>query len=316
MDLPRKFTALITPFRDNGRVDYRQMRKNARHQVGNSWAPLVWGTTGESPSIQDHEFLRGLAHIMEEVGDETIVMAGTGTNDTANTVKKTKEAKRAGAHVALVVMPYYNKPEPEGQRKHFLSAAEIMPIVLYDVAGRTGRGIDYKVISELSGHPNVVGYKAATHTIVAIDGKNAPLSELVAEELGSENFRVWSGDDGKTAKLILEHGAYGVISVASNVAPVLVGRMVDMASGCGRAYTPCGPQQRDSTTRVLDYNLSDLFAALFLESNPIPVKAAMNLLADNGHEGMRAGGYRLPMTPPREDTLKALDSVLKGLSLL
>ncbi|MBU0459809.1 MAG: 4-hydroxy-tetrahydrodipicolinate synthase [Nanoarchaeota archaeon] len=302
IELPRKFTALVTPFHANGDVNYDGLRENVDFQVSQGWAPLVLGTTGEAPTIEPDEFASIVEAVIEETDKRKPVMVGTGSNSTKATVEKTKLAKDLGADLALVVMPYYNKPEPSGQLAHFLAAAEVgLPIVLYDVKSRTGREIDYKVIEQLAKHPNVAGYKAATHQLK--DG--TVLSERVAQELSAENFRVWSGDDGRTVKLIQNFGAYGVISVASNVCPKNLGKIVNFAI-----------EKQVDRAEFFDNLYNPLFEALFREGNPIPVKGAMNLLHEAGQEGMNAGSYRLPMTPPQETTVIELRRVLTSLNML
>jgi len=303
-ELPRKFTALVTPFHSDEKVDYAGLRENIDYQVRQGWAPLVLGTTGEAPTIDSREFKKIVRAAVEETAGRLPVMVGTGTNSTKATVDKTEIAKKLGADVALVVMPYYNKPEPAGQLDHFRAAAEAgLPIVMYDIMGRTGRAIDYGVICELARHPNVVGYKAATHELK--DGTFHVLSEMVARELSSETFRVWSGDDGRTLTLMEGSDAHGVISVASNVYPEEVGELVDRVA-----------EGDFSSAARINALLDPLFQALFRESNPIPVKAAMNLRQAAGYEGMHAGAYRLPMTEPREATVTELREVLSNLKLI
>lgn len=302
-ELPRKFTALVTPFLPDGTVDYNGFRENIRYQLSEGWAPVVLGTTGEAPTIEPDEFKKIVQAAVEETAGRLPVMVGTGSNNTRATVEKTRLAKELGADLALVVMPYYNKPEPAGQEAHFRAVAEVMPIVMYDIMGRTGRAIDYEVIQWLAEYPNVAGYKAATHNQKAEE--SCGLSERVAQELSAEDFRVWSGDDGRTLDLMQHFGAYGVISVASNVLPREVGRLVDAAAA-----------EDFQTAAEINVQLDHLFKALFRESNPIPVKAAMNLLHETEKEGMHAGAYRLPMTPPREATITELKQVLNNLGLL
>lgn len=301
-ELPRKFTALVTPFLPDGTVDYNGFRENIHYQLSEGWAPVVLGTTGEAPTIEPDEFKNLVQAAVEETAGRLPVMVGTGSNNTRATVEKTRLAKELGADLALVVMPYYNKPEPAGQEAHFLAAAEVMPIVMYDIRGRTGRAIDYGVIRRLAGHPNVVGYKAATHDQEAKEPFS--LSQRVAREL-SQSVRVWSGDDGRTLSLMQYFGAYGVISVASNVLPKEMGTLVDAAVA----------EDFPAATEI-NARLNRLFEALFWESNPIPVKAAMNLLHETGREGMHAGAYRLPLTPPRAATITELKYVLSTLGLL
>ncbi len=300
IELPRKFTALVTPFHPNGEVNYDGLRENVYTQIDAGWAPLVLGTTGEAPTIEPDEYKKIVQAVIEETDKIMPVMVGTGSNSTKATVEKTKLARELGADLALVVMPYYNKPEPSGQLAHFQAAADVgLPIVMYDVMGRTARAMDYNTIAQLALLPPVAGYKAATHELK--DG--TVLSERVARELSSEKFRVWSGDDSKTLDLMENHGAYGVISVASNVCPKKVGVIVDAAAN-------------QDFERAKEYQsfYTPLFEALFREANPIPVKAAMNILHAAHWPGSNAGSYRLPMTPPQEATIKELREVLSNLN--
>ena len=229
IELPRKITALVTPFKVNEQINYEAFRENVAFQIANGWTPLVLGTTGEAPTMREGEFER-LVKIAVEEAEGGFVLVGTGSNSTYHTQKKTELAAELGASAALVVMPYYNKPGPAGQLAHMKAAARIMPIVPYDVSSRTAKPMDLNVIAELSGHPRVIGYKAATHEIY---DKNRELlwvqSERVTQELASDTFRVWSGDDSRTLSL-MQQGAYGVISVASNAAPGQLGDMIDNAA--------------------------------------------------------------------------------------
>jgi len=305
-ELPRKITALVTPFKSNQEINWEGFRANVRHQVEKGWAPLVLGTTGEAPCVDSEEFDKLVTAAIEETQGRNYVIVGTGTNNTRATVDRTRRARELGADIGLVVMPYYNKPAPQGQEAHFRMAASTgMPIFLYDVAGRTAKAMDLDVIAKLSEHPNIIGYKAATHEIY--DGNGELLwvqSTKVAQEFASENFRVWSGDDGRTLDL-MKADAYGVISVASIVAPEQVGDMVDAAARGDYA-----------AAEAINAGLSGLFRDLFIEPNPIPAKAAMNLRDAAGYPGMNAGYHRLPMTIATDQTMETMEARLGELGLL
>jgi 4-hydroxy-tetrahydrodipicolinate synthase len=305
MELPRKFTALVTPFLPNGEINYSGLQENVEFQIQHKWAPLVLGTTGEAPTVGADEFLPVVSAVVEQTNGRMPVMVGTGTNSTRMTFEKTRAARDAGADIALVVMPYYNKPEPAGQLAHFREAARPgLPIVMYDVATRTAREIDYGVIETLAKDELFIGYKAATHKQVKTDDGVRPLSARVAQELSSDTFHVWSGDDMHTVDR-MRVGAYGVISVASNVAPVKVGQVVD-AAAIGNW----------DTADKYHSEWTPLFAALFKESNPIPVKAAMNIRHKLGRPGMNAGPCRLPLSEARGETKELLTEYLTKVQLL
>ena len=254
--------------------------------------------------MREGEFER-LVKIAVEEAEGGFVLVGTGSNSTYHTQKKTELAAELGASAALVVMPYYNKPGPAGQLAHMKAAARIMPIVPYDVSSRTAKPMDLNVIAELSGHPRVIGYKAATHEIY---DQNRELlwvqSERVTQELASDTFRVWSGDDSRTLSL-MQQGAYGVISVASNAAPGQLGDMIDNAA-----------EGDYLIAEKLNQELSNFFVDLFMEPNPTPVKAAMNRRDADGHSGMCAGYSRLPMTTATDHTMKTMEKRLTELGII
>tara|TARA_Y100000310_G_scaffold337505_1_gene424722 strand:- start:1710 stop:2636 length:927 start_codon:yes stop_codon:yes gene_type:complete len=302
-ELPRVSTALLTPFRNTDTLDERALQANTEFQVMQGVGPLFAGTTGESPTIRDYEFSPAIRAVVQQTRGRVPVMVGTGSSCTYRTIKKTQAALEAGADIALVVMPHGNKPEPAGQLAHFRAAAEVMPIVLYDIKGRAGREIDYDVVKELSEHPNIIGYKAATHELYDADGNPLHVqSERVAEELSSETFRVWSGDDVRTLDLMENHNAYGVITVSGNAVPDMVQDMVEAAATGDYA-----------TAHVINERLTPFHRALFLESNPGPANAANNMLHRAGYEGRFAGVLRAPLSEPRKPTMIALREALIGL---
>ena len=274
------YTALVTPFR-NGEVDYETLDALLTAQIGAGIAGVVpVGTTGESPTLTMKEHSEVIAHVIEFCKGKCQVIAGTGANSTAEAIQLTCEAAEMGADATLQVTPYYNKPSSEGLYRHFSTVADTcgLPIVLYNVPGRTGKEIPLDVVARLSKNPLVVAVKEAAGSVERVSAiKN--LCEIT----------VLSGDDSLTLPMMAV-GASGVISVASNLVPAMVAKMVRLA------LQGNFPEALDLHRRL--YNL---FKDLFIESNPIPIKAAM---ADCG---MLTEEYRLPlceMAPANRETLR------------
>jgi len=294
--MPRTFTgagvALVTPFTSSGDVDERALRRMVRRQVEEGIDFLVpCGTTGESVTLSDHEQLRVVEIVLEEATGRIPVLAGTGTNDTRASVERTRRAAGAGAQGVLCVGPYYNKPTPEGFYRHFAAIAEAstVPVVLYNVPGRTGSNVDARTQLRLAAHPNVGGVKEAS-------GNLGQVMEVLRDR--PPGFRVLSGDDAVTLPL-MALGAEGVISVVANQAPR---HMRDLAAACGRG------DFREA--RGLHNRLLPLMNLNFAESSPIPVKAALALM------GLCEEAYRLPLCPPADATREALRAALRELELL
>ena len=281
MELSGCFTALVTPFR-NGKVDVKALRKLVNAQVKAGIDGLVpVGTTGESPTLDFAEHDRVIEIVIETVAGRCKVIAGTGGNSTAEAVQLTRHAAKAGADATLQVTPYYNKPMPEGLYRHFAAVADEggLPVVLYNVPGRTGREIDLKTVKRLAAHSGIVAIKEA--------GGSA---DRVSQILDCCNLTVLSGDDGLTLPMMVL-GAKGVISVVSNLLPADVTAMVHAALDGDW-----------DTARQAHYRLYPLFRDLFVETNPIPIKAAMAMA------GMIAEEYRLPLSPigdASRDTVRA-----------
>ena len=282
--------ALATPFKD-GSLDDEGLRDNIRFQLGSGTGGLVpCGTTGESPTLTLEEWERVVSTAVEEAGGRIPVIAGTGTNSTAKTIDRTVRAAELGATAALVVTPYYNRPTQEGLYRHYRSVASEsgLPIVLYNVPGRTGVNLAPGTVVRLSELRGVVAVKEAS-------GNLSQASEIV--RLCPNGFDLLSGDDALTLPL-LSVGARGVISVAANIVPSEMARMVSsfLAGDLGGA-------------RSIHERLAPLFKALFLETNPIPVKAAMSAL------GMAAGKPRSPLTELSEENRAHLLQVLAAYGL-
>jgi 4-hydroxy-tetrahydrodipicolinate synthase len=279
------FTALVTPFR-NGEVDVEALEGMVEFQIQHGVSGLVpCGTTGETPAMSEAEDRVVVETVVRITNGRVPIIAGTGSNSTDMAIKYTKMAQEVGADGSLQVAPYYNKPTQEGLYRHFAAIAESteLPLVLYNIPGRTGVTISADTIARLAEIPNIVGVKDSTLSMNMI-------SDVI--RLCGEEFDVLSGDDPMTLPLVAL-GGRGVISVASNVAPGAVSDMV-------RAMLE-GEWERG---RELHYELLPLFRALFVETNPIPVKTAASLL------GLCSDEMRLPLVPMEGENLRALQETL------
>lgn len=268
-------TALITPFRD-GELDEPALRDLVEYQIAGGIDGLVpCGTTGESATLTDAEHARVIELVIDQTAGRVPVIAGVGTNATATTVARARHAAHAGADGLLVVVPYYNKPTQAGMIEHFLTVAGATdsPIVLYNVPGRTGVNMTPQTILNLAQHPSVASVKEASGNLDAV-------SEIVAG--APAGFTVLSGDDSLTLPM-MSIGATGVISVASNIVPAAVSRLVAAAN-----------EQRWLDARTRHLELFDLFRAMFVENNPTAVKTAASLF------GLCAADLRLPLTAMSE----------------
>ena len=287
-------TALVTPFKANGAVDEERLRKLIEYQLAGGVKLLVpCGTTGETVTMTEEEDQRVIKLTVEAARGRARVIAGTGSNATDAAIKYSRAARDLGSDAVLVVAPYYNKPTQEGLYAHFRAVAEAvlpLPVVVYNVPGRTGSNIAAATVLRLA---------REVENIVAVKEASGDLAQIMAILRGGpENFRVFSGDDALTYALIAL-GAEGLISVASNEAPALMSQMVNLAlAGDWDA------------ARELHYKLLPLMEANFIESSPGPVKAAlalMNLIEEN---------FRLPLVPVEEKTRARLGQVLSELGLL
>ena len=285
-------TALVTPFSKGGDVDEGALRRLVRRQVEGGIDVLVpCGTTGESATLSADEQSRVIAITVEEAAGRVPVLAGAGSNDTRAAVDKAKRAAALGAHGVLSVGPYYNKPNPDGFYGHFAAVAEAspVPVVYYNVPGRTGSNIDVKTQLRLAQHPNIVGVKEAS-------GSLPQVMELLRDR--PTGFEVLSGDDAYTLAF-MAHGAEGVISVAANQVP---GPMHALAAACRKGDLAEARRLHNRLLRLMNLN--------FVESNPIPVKASLALM------GLCEESYRLPLAPPSQATRDALAAALRELELL
>lgn len=263
-------TAMVTPFLD-GKVNYPMAEQMLRRQMeAGIKAVVLCGTTGESPTLSDAEKLELFRRSKHYCGNDCLIIAGTGSNDTAHAVALSMAAQDAGADALLVVTPYYNKATPDGLLAHYLAIAQAVriPIIIYNVPSRTCVDISVSVCSQLAKLPNIVGIKEASTDITKVTRlKNAC----------GQDFSVWSGNDDLTVPTIAL-GGQGVISVTSNVAPIEMTAMTDAALA-GEFDTAADLQQR----------LQPLHDLMFCEVNPIPVKAALKCI------GFDCGGCRPPL---------------------
>ncbi|MEX5212949.1 MAG: 4-hydroxy-tetrahydrodipicolinate synthase [Nitrospiraceae bacterium] len=283
--------AIITPFR-NGKVDERALGDLIEFQIANHTAGIVpCGTTGESATLSHEEHDRVVGLTVEAVRRRVPVIAGTGSNSTEEAIALTQHAKRAGADGALLITPYYNKPTQEGLFRHYKAVAEAvdLPLVLYNIPGRTGVNLLPATVARLASSPNIVGIKEGSGSI-------QQTSDIV--QLCGERITVLSGDDPLTLP-IMALGGKGVITVTANLLPQEMSAMVAAALA-----------HHWDEARRLHYKLSPLFAALFLETNPIPVKEALGLMGKIDPE------LRLPLCPLMSDNRDRLTRVLKDYGLV
>jgi len=281
------YVAMITPWKD-GRIDEPKLRELVEFQIKGGTNGLVpTGTTGEAATMSEEEQFRVIEVVVEQANKRVPIIAGTGTNDTAKTIKLTKAAKKIGADAALVVSPYYNKPTPEGLYQHYKAIAEQggLPIVLYNVPGRTASNLMPEAVIRISEIPGVVGIKEASGSI-------DQSSQIVAGT--RDDFDVLSGDDSLTLP-IMSVGGRGVISVVANIAPAPV---ADMCSAFLR-----GDARRAQEIHI---KLFDLCRACFYETNPIPVKTAAAML------GLCSDELRLPLVAMGEANRKKLAQALEA----
>jgi 4-hydroxy-tetrahydrodipicolinate synthase len=285
-------TALVTPFTRSGDLDEPAVRRLARRQIDAGIHFLVpCGTTGENPTVTLAERIRTVEIIVDEARGHVPVLAGAGGYDTREVIHLAAEMQKAGAHGLLSVTPYYNKPTQEGLFQHYRAIAEStpLPIVVYNVPGRTGCNIESNTLVRLAGLPNVVGVKEASGNLMQM----CEICRAVPSE-----FVVLSGDDAATVPL-MAIGGRGVISVASNEIP---GPMVQMVEAAERGDF--------AVARAIHTRILPLMLINFVESNPVPVKAAMAAM------GLLEEVYRLPMGPPKAASREAIVKTLRDLDLL
>jgi 4-hydroxy-tetrahydrodipicolinate synthase len=280
------YVAIVTPFKDN-KLDEVGLKKNLQFLIKKGSSGIVaCATTGESPSLSDSDFERVIKIAVQESADKVPVIAGAGTNSTGKTIKLIKAAQNYGAQAALVVTPYYNKPTQEGLYQHYqkISEESDLPIIVYNVPSRTGCNILPVTVARLAREcKNIVGLKSAS-------GSLDQVSEV--QKLCGDDFDILSGDDSLTFPM-LAIGAKGVISVIANILPSEVATMCDLFF-----------QGDIKAARQIHLKLFPLIKALFIETNPIPVKKAMELM------GMPAGKPRLPLVEMSKQNTALLKKAL------
>lgn len=283
------YTAIVTPFGKDGNVDFDKFREliNIQAEAGIDGIVPV-GTTGESPSVSYSEHSRIIETAIEACAGRMQVIAGTGANSTSEALELTEKALKAGADATLQVTPYYNKPNQEGLYLHFSKVADLgLPVVLYNVPGRTGREIGIDTIARLAKHPHVTAVKEAGGSV-----------DRVSAILNKCDITVLSGDDGLTLPM-MSVGAKGVISVASNVAPK---PLVDL--------THLALEGKWDEALKIHKKYYQLFCDLFIDTNPIPVKSAMAMM------GMIEETYRLPLCPLNSSNRETLKKTMQAAGLL
>lgn len=285
-------TAVITPFDSRGAVDYGAFWKLVRHLLSNgSDGVVVSGTTGESPTLSNAEKVALFKAAVDAAGGRGRVIAGTGTYNTSASIEMSHKAAAAGCHGLMAVTPYYSKPPQAGLVRHFTAIADAtgLPLMLYNIPGRTSRLIEVDTLVELAAHPNIVAVKDAVDDIAFT---RAELEALPGD------FAVYAGSDSMTRDIV-EAGGVGVVSVASHLVGPLVRRLVEAADS--------GDESR---ARKLHDGLTPLFSALFVEPNPMPLKAAMSRVWGE------VGEPRLPLVPASEETVEMIIEALEAASAL
>jgi 4-hydroxy-tetrahydrodipicolinate synthase len=287
----RLLTAMVTPFTADGQVDYEMAARLANYLVEQgSEGLVVCGTTGESPTLTWDEEYQLFQVVLESVGSRVAVLAGTGSNSTREAIAATDKAAKLGLHGSLQVCPYYNKPPQEGLYRHFKAIAQNadLPLLLYNIPGRTGVNLLPETVARLAEIPSIIGIKEAAGSIEQV---------CAIRELTEPDFLIYSGDDALTLPF-LSIGAHGVISVAAHLVGPQMQQMV-------KAFLTGDIQQ----AQVFHQKLLPLFRALFLTTNPIPVKCALEL------RGWSVGQPRLPLVQASDTLQEQINNVLTTLSL-
>jgi 4-hydroxy-tetrahydrodipicolinate synthase len=286
--LGRLITAMVTPFDEDGGVDYQQAGRLALALLNSgSDGLVVSGTTGESPTLSREEKLRLFAEVKSAVGERGTVIAGTGSYNTAESVALTREAEQTGVDASLLVVPYYNKPTQEGLYQHFKTIAEAtsLPCIPYNVPSRTVTSLSAETVTRLSQIDNIIGVKEASSNLDQI-------AKIITG--AREGFLVYSGNDSDTLP-ILALGGYGVVSVAAHLVGKQIKEMINSAVN----------GKMDEAASI-HHRLLPLVNALFVVSNPIPLKFALNYI------GFRVGKPRLPLTEPDEKSAAFIRETLKN----
>lgn len=292
MNFGRVLTAMVTPFLENGEVDYDEVKRLAVHLIENGNDGLVvCGTTAETPTLTHEEKINIVKAVKEVIGGKAAIVVGTGTNCTRTTIEATKEMEALGVDGVLVVTPYYNKPSQEGLYQHFKAVAEAtaLPIILYNIPGRCGVNMSPELIARLAQIPNIVAVKEAAGSIEQV----SKIRQLVPAD-----FTIYSGDDSLTLPMMAV-GGFGIISVAAHVVGNQVKAMVD-AYAAGKV----------AEATALHQQLYPIFKSLFITSNPVPVKYALQQV------GFGNGKVRLPLVEANEQEKAAVLKTMQDLKLV
>jgi len=291
-DLGRVLTAMVTPMTPEGAVDLDgAVRLAVRLSESGSDGLVILGTTGEAPTLSKEEKKELIRAVVGAVGGAVTVIAGTGSYDTAASVELTREAEKLGVDGILAVVPYYNRPPQEGLYRHFqaILQATSLPVMLYNIPSRTGRNLEPETVARLAEAPNLAAIKEAA-------GSLDQVSQLI--QVLPERVRVYAGDDSLTLPM-LAVGGYGVVSVASHLVGTQIQEMI-------AAYL----EGRVAEAARIHHHLYPLFRGLFITTNPIPVKAALEMV------GLPAGPPRLPLPPASDAEREAIRQALRQVGLL
>jgi 4-hydroxy-tetrahydrodipicolinate synthase len=292
MRLVGLFTAIITPFDAHGKLDKEGLRANLRYQLENQVQGIVvLGTTGEDPTLSPKEKEEVVEIAVEEVKGKAQILVGTGSYSTQQTIDTTQKAQAMGADAALIVCPYYNKPTQEGLYRHFASVAEAvsLPICVYNIQGRTGQNLQTETLQRLMQFSSIIGVKEASGNI------NQIMDVIECAKMHRPTFSILSGDDALTLP-VMALGGHGIVSVASNLVP-----------GPMQKFVQALLRNDFQTAQNWHAQLLPLFKAAFIETNPIPIKAAMTM------HGMAAGSCRLPLCDMAAQNLERLKHVINSL---
>jgi len=291
-DFGRVITAMVTPFKKDQTIDFDQVKKLARHLVQSGSDGLVLaGTTGESPTLSRDEKIELFRVVVEEVGGDAAVIAGTGGNNTAACVELTRAAEKVGVDGVLQVCPYYNKPSQEGLYQHFkaIAASTNLPVMLYNIPGRTAVNLLPQTVIRLAEIENITAIKEASGSLDQVSELRRSLPD---------HFAIYSGDDSMTLP-VMSLGGKGVVSVASHIVGPKMQEMIN-------AFT----SGNVTMATKIHQSLYPVFKVLFIATNPVPVKAALNML------GWKVGSPRLPLVDAGEPERETLQKVLSEAQLL
>lgn len=280
-------TAMVTPFKDNGEVNYEKVRELANYLIDNgSDGLVVLGTTGEVPTLNEKEKKNILKEVVDEVGDRGTVIANTGSYSTAESIKMTVEAEKIGVDGVMAVVPYYNKPPQSGLYNHFykIAISTELPVMVYNVPGRTSKNIKLETVKRLAEIDNIKAVKEASGNLEQVANICAQIDD---------DFYVYSGDDSLTLP-ILSVGGHGVVSVAAHIVGKEIKEMVSSF-------------KKGELNKAIELNkrLLTVFNSMFITTNPIPVKEALNMV------GMEVGCLRSPLTSLSENERKELKEALE-----